>query len=486
MTNEPDNKTIVGFICYEYITRECRMKKTLIIIIFTFTLGKASAQYNEFLSQPLPYSWSNDSIFEQTTVTTQLWWYNFHDKQLIRLIEAAAGNNYSALSALENIRIARAMWQKAKGALLPTVDLNAGWQRERISGNITPSAGAGEYEGYYSATISSSWQIDLFGAIYMRAKAQKEQFRASEEEYRGVMTTLCANVARNYFALKQSLAQIDVLNENAASQKEIMQLVETRYNTGLASKLDLSQATSVYYSTQATIPSVESDAQQYRHALAVLLGIYPQNLKDILNEDSELPHYIHPVAIGNPEELLRRRPDILKAEREIASNVALLGASKRDWLPQILINSNIGFSSDRIENLVKRHSAVWQISPTLRWNIFKGGEDLYSTIQAKAVLQQSILEYNNTVLTATQEVENAMAAYKSSIKQIAALRATVNQYRETLSLSLELYRQGLTQFQNVLDAQRTLLNYQNYLVQAQGASLQSLIQLYEALGEGWK
>ncbi len=462
------------------------MKKSLIIILFTLALSTANAQYDNLLLNPMPHNWSNDSLFEQNSLSTQLWWQNFQDKELDELIETAVRNNNSLLSALENIRIARAEWLKAKGSLLPRVDFNAQWQRERYSGNLISTGETESYEGYYSTTISSSWQIDLFGTIYLRAKAQKELFHASEEEYRAVMTTLCANVAKNYFALKQSLAQIDVLNENAASQKEIMQLVEARYNTGLASKLDLSQAKSVYYSTQATIPSIETQAQQYRHALAVLLGIYPQELKNILNENSNLPHYVHPVAIGIPETMIRRRPDIVSAEKQVNAYMALLGATKRQWLPSLSINGDIGFSSNRIKELAKSRSTVWQISPTIVWNIFNGGKDLNSTKEARAQLRQSILEYNNTVLTATQEVENAMTAYKSSIKQIVALRATVNQYRETLTLSLELYRQGLTQFQNVLDAQRTLLSYQNYLVQAQGSSLQSLIELYEALGEGWK
>lgn len=462
------------------------MKKSLIIILFTLALSTANAQYDNLLLNPMPHNWSNDTLFEQNSLSTQLWWQNFQDKELDGLIETAVRNNNSLLSALENIRIARAEWLKAKGSLLPRVDFNAQWQRERYSGNLISTGETEGYEGYYSTTISSSWQIDLFGTIYLRAKAQKELFHASEEEYRAVMTTLCANVAKNYFALKQSLAQIDVLNENAASQKEIMQLVEARYNTGLASKLDLSQAKSVYYSTQATIPSIEAQAQQYRHALAVLLGIYPQELKNILNENSNLPHYVHPVAIGIPEAMIRRRPDIVSAEKQVNAYMALLGATKRQWLPSLSINGDIGFSSNRIKNLAKSRSTVWQLSPTIVWNIFNGGKDLNSTKEARAQLRQSILEYNNTVLTATQEVENAMTAYKSSIKQIVALRATVNQYRETLTLSLELYRQGLTQFQNVLDAQRTLLSYQNYLVQAQGSSLQSLIELYEALGEGWK
>lgn len=462
------------------------MRRIISISLFIFAITSAYAQYDDYLIKPLPYNWNRDTIFSREMPDENLWWHKFDDKQLEVLIEKAIKNNYSVLSALENIRIARASWQTVKGDMLPVVDFNTGWQRNRTSGYIATTEYKKSYNGYYDATISMSWQIDIFGTIYMRSKAQKELFHASEEEYRAVITTLCANVAKNYFLLKQSLAQIAVLNENATSQKEIMNIVEVRYNTGLASKLDLAQARSVYYSTIASIPAMEANIEQYRNSLAVLLGIYPEEIRNTLNEDNTLPHYIDPIVVGIPAELLRRRPDIRSAEKRIESYAAQLGATKRDWLPEFYLNGYIGLASTDISDLTKSGSKEWEISPTIRWNLFNGGKDLNSTIEAKARLDQSILEFNNIVLNAVQEVENAMSAYKSSIKQIGALRETVNQSIETLQLSLSLYRQGLTQFQNVLDAQRTLLNYQNYLVQAQGNSLLSLIQLYEALGGGWK
>lgn len=462
--------------------------RRIIVTVLTAILCLATAKAQEkkdYLIKPLPHHWSCDSLFEQTMPSEDMWWHRFEDGQLDSLISIATRNNYSVSVAMENMRIAKATWHTTRAGLLPKLDLNTGWQRSRTSGNVAYTGNQKSYEGYYNATISMSWQIDLFGSIYMRAKAQKALFHASEEEYKAVMTSLCANVAKNYFSLKQNLAQMQVLQENAASQKEIMNLVEVRYNTGLASKLDVSQARSVYYSTIASIPSTEAAIEQYRNEIAVLLGIYPEEARSMLTENSTLPHNVDPIAIGVPAGLLRRRPDVRNAEREVEAYAALLGAAKRDWLPTFYLNGSIGFSSTRLNELAKSESNTWEISPTMTFNLFDGGKSVNATIEARAKLEQSIINFNSTVLTAVQEVENAIAAYRSSIKQIGALRETVNQNRETLRLSLDLYRQGLTQFQNVLDAQRTLLNYQNYLVQAQGNSLISLIQLYEALGGGW-
>lgn len=461
-----------------------RIIVTVLTIILCLTTSKAQEK-KDYLIKPLPHHWSCDSLFEQTMPTEDAWWRRFEDKKLDSLIVIATRNNYSVSIAIENMRIAKATWHTARSGFFPELNLNAGWQRNRTSGNITYTGNQKSYEGYYNASISMNWQIDVFGSIYMRTKAQKALFYASEEEYRAVMTSLCANVAKNYFSLKQSLAQMQVLQENAASQKEIMNLVEVRYNTGLASKLDVSQARSVYYSTIASIPSTEATIEQYRNEIAVLLGIYPEEARSILTDDTTLPHNIDPIAIGVPAGLLRRRPDVRNAEREVEAYAALLGAAKRDWLPSFYLNGSIGFSSTSLNKLAKSESSTWEISPTMTFNLFDGGKTTNATIEARARLEQSITNFNNTVLTAVQEVENAIAAYRSSIKQIGALRETVNHNRETLKLSLNLYRQGLTQFQNVLDAQRTLLNYQNYLVEAQGNSLISLIQLYEALGGGW-
>lgn len=438
-----------------------------------------------YLAEPLPHKWSDGEFFDQTLPPDDEWWRNFGDPVLDSLISVASVSNYSVLAAMENIRKARAAWRVAQSRMLPSLDLNLGWQRTRGSGNIATTMYRETWEGYYSAAVSMQWQADIFGSIYMRSKAQKMLFMATEEEYRAVMVTLIANIATTYFSLRQSLAEMQVLRWNVESQREIMKIVTSRYDSGLASKLDVAQSRSVYYSTMAQIPAMQATIESYRNSMAVLLGVYPQQLEGWLDEGFALPEYIEPVKVGIPVELLRRRPDIRAAEKQVEANAALLGATRRDWFPEVYLKGSIGFTSAALKELPRSRSLTWEIAPSITWNIFSGGERLNATREARATLDQSIASFNGTMLNAVQEVENAMSQYTSSVAQITSLREAVNQNRETLTLSLELYKQGLTEFQNVLDAQRSLLSYQNYLVQARGSSLIYLVQLYEALGGGW-
>ena len=447
--------------------------------------GRSILQGEAVIDRPLPDSWSDGKFFNQTLPVDDEWWRNFNDPTLDSLISVACNSNYSVLTAMENIKKARAAWRVTQSNLMPQFDLGLGWQRAKTSGNIASTMYNEAWEGQFNTAVSMQWQADVFGTIYMRSKAQKKLFMATEEEYNAVMVSLIANVATTYFSLRQSLAEMWVLRENVASQLEILNITIARYDSGLASKLDVSQARSVYQSTIAQIPAMQATIDSYRNAMAVLLGTFPEELDGWLKEGYALPSYIAPIGVGIPAELLLRRPDLRAAERQVEANAALLGATRRDWFPQLLVSGSIGFASGEMKSLFRSRSLTWEIAPSIRWNIFGGNDRVNATREARAALDGSILSFNEKMLIALQEVESAMSEYENSITQIVALREAVNQNEETLILSLELYKQGLTQFQNVLDAQRSLLTYQNYLVQAQGNSLIYLVQLYEALGGGW-
>ena len=447
--------------------------------------GRSILQGEAVIDRPLPDSWSDGKFFNQTLPVDDEWWRNFNDPTLDSLISVACNSNYSVLTAMENIKKARAAWRVTQSNLMPQFDLGLGWQRAKTSGNIASTMYNEAWEGQFNTAVSMQWQADVFGTIYMRSKAQKKLFMATEEEYNAVMVSLIANVATTYFSLRQSLAEMWVLRENVASQLEILNITIARYDSGLASKLDVSQARSVYQSTIAQIPAMQATIDSYRNAMAVLLSTFPEELDGWLKEGYALPSYIAPIGVGIPAELLLRRPDLRAAERQVEANAALLGATRRDWFPQLLVSGSIGFASGEMKSLFRSRSLTWEIAPSIRWNIFGGNDRVNATREARAALDGSILSFNEKMLIALQEVESAMSEYENSITQIVALREAVNQNEETLILSLELYKQGLTQFQNVLDAQRSLLTYQNYLVQAQGNSLIYLVQLYEALGGGW-
>ena len=458
----------------------------LVFCMFLFLpLGMYAQKVQKYLERPLPDGWQEkDTLFQQVLPVDDQWWKVFEDATLDSLIHLAMEQNPSVLMAINRIDQAKAQWRISQSELYPSLSVNGGWERQQTSGNLgngTPQA----WTGYYSASVQMSWQLDVFGVIRQKAKAQKELYAASKEEYNATMVSLCAEVASAYFNLREMQQEVDVLRRNAASQEAVVAITETRYKTGLVSKLDVAQAKSVYYSTLASIPIAEASVIQYLNTLAVLLGLYPQDVTEALSASRPLPDYMEPVGVGVPGELLLRRPDVRVAERQVNAQAALLGASKRDWLPSFFLNGSFGYASHDVKDMGKKGSMTWSIAPSMTWNIFTGGRNLQEERLQRAQLDESIHQFNETVLTAMQEVDNAMSAYKNSIKQIVACREMLYQGKEAFELSLDLYKQGLTPFQNVLDAQRSLLTYENTLVKAKGYSLVCLVQMYQALGGGW-
>lgn len=439
---------------------------------------------NRYLDKPLPQEWEEDAqIFQQVLPVDDQWWKAFQDPVLDSLISVAVKQNYSILTAIDRINMAKANLRMERGNFFPTIGLNAGWTRQQSSGNTSELPQSTQH--YYDASLNMSWELDLFGSIRNRVKAQKENFAASKEEYTGTMVSLCAQVASAYINLRELQQELAVIQKNCASQEAVLKITEVRYNTGLVSKLDVAQAKSVFFSTKASIPQIESGINQYITTLAILLGTYPQEIRPTLESPGILPDYMEPIGVGLPADLLLRRPDIRSAERSVNAQAALVGASKSDWLPQIFLKGSLGYTAKDLKDLTHHKSMTYEIAPALNWTLFKGTQLVNATKLAKAQLDEAINQFNQTVLTAVQETDNAMNAYRNSIKQIVALREVRNQGQETLTLSLELYKQGLTPFQNVLDAQRSLLSYENQLVQARGYSLLQLIAMYQALGGGW-
>ena len=454
-------------------------------LLLCMPLAMNAQEAGKYLERPLPDEWQEkDMLFQQVLPVDDQWWKVFEDTTLDSLIHLAMEQNPSVLMAINRIDQAKAQWRISQSEFYPSLTFNGGWTRQQTSGNLgtgSPQA----WTGYYSASVQMSWQLDVFGVIRQKAKAQKELYAASKEEYNATMVSLCAEVASAYFNLREVQQELDVLRRNAVSQEAVVKITESRYKTGLVSKLDVAQSKSVYYSTLASIPTTEANVIQYLNTLAVLLGLYPQDVTDALSDTKPLPDYMEPVGVGVPGELLLRRPDVRGAERQVNAQAALLGASKRDWLPEFFLNGSFGYASDDLKDVGKKESLTWSIAPSMTWNLFNGGRNLQEERLQRAQLDESINQFNQTVLTAVQEVDNAMSAYKNSIKQILACREMLYQGKEAFDLSLDLYKQGLTPFQNVLDAQRSLLTYENTLVKAKGYSLVCLVQMYQALGGGW-
>ncbi len=422
-------------------------------------------------------------VFEQIMPDVDQWWAELNDPQLDSLIDLAVRQNFNLEVAANRMQQSRAAMYAAAAAFYPSIKMEAGWTKEQSSG--TSTAYPREIDSYFTGALEMNWELDLFGSIRKRFKAQKASFYASKEEYVGVMVALAAQVGAAYVNLRASQELLQVLNANAKSQLEILKIVQARFDAGLTSQLDVAQAKSVYSSTKSSIPPVQTSIEGYIGAIAVLVGEYPQQVRASLMQPAPMPDRIIPITMGLPMSLLMRRPDIRQAERNIEAQTSLLGASRSDWLPQVFFTGSVGFESHAMKNLFKEKSFTYEIAPVLSWTLFSGTSRIQATREAKASLQESVNSFNQLVLTAVQETDQAIMAYRYSIKQIVALKEVKYQGEEVLSLSMQLYKEGLSDFQNVLDAQRSLLSYESQLVQAQNNSLQQLITLYRALGGGW-
>lgn len=459
--------------------------ETIFSILAVMLLFSPGMNAQKYLHQPLPEAWMTDSLVTNLSPVDDNWWHSFGDTCLIALIDQAVTNNNNLMAAAERVQVAKSMYNAALSGYSPVIGFDAAWVNNQTSGNLSSSSTDPSLARYLEAGISVSWEIDLFGKIYFRAKEGKEQYNATKEEYNSVMISLCSQLASQYITLRTYQAQMRVAKTHIISQEAILNITEARFETGLASALDVAQAKTVYYNTRASIPGLQAAIDNLINCIAVLLGEYPVNVYDRLAAPADQVEFLQIVSVGIPYDLLRRRPDLRQAEYNIAAQAAAVGIAITDFLPSLSLNGNIGLASHDPARFFDNSSLTFNITPTFRWTLFNGTERFQARNAAKAQMQTAVDTYNNTVLMAVQEVESAMSSYKNSVKQLVLLRELVNQGQLTLDLSLDLYKNGLIDFQSVLDAQRQMLSYQNTLESTRGSSALALVNLYQALGGGW-
>ncbi len=364
----------------------------------------------------------------------------------------------------------------------PSIDLTVNYAPEKSSlsadkKNIIERNG--------TATLNLNWELDIFGRIRKESSSQKEFYLAAQEDYRGVMVSMAAQLSTAYINLRTAQKQLQVTQENLESQKKVMELTVSKFDVGLVSQLDVAQSKSLYLQTKASIPGIESSINEEINLISVLIGEHSDLLREKLLKAEPIPTNPRKAALGIPANLIRQRPDVRSAERTIDGLAAAVGASRADWWPKFLLTGFFGYSSEQFENFTDRDNMIWQIAPTMKWTIFSGRNLVESEKTAQLQLEEEINNYNQTLLTAIQEVDNAMVTYNKSLQQISAMKEAFQQSKLTLELAINLYKSGLTNYQNVLSSQVSLLNYENSLIQAQSISLRYLIQLYQALGGGW-
>ena len=455
------------------------MKPGVFLLIITFMILHPSFGQNKMIRSKQE---NENSNLQQPLPSQDEWWKLFKDPILDSLIIKAVNRNYDVRIAIRKIEMAKSKLRVDRSPYYPSIDLTVNYAPEKSSlsadkKNIIERNG--------TATLKLNWEVDIFGRIRKESSSQKEFYLAAQEDYRGVMVSMAAQLSTAYINLRTAQKQLQVTQENLESQKKVMELTVSKFDVGLVSQLDVAQSKSLYLQTKASIPGIESSINEEINLISVLIGEHSDLLREKLLKAEPIPTNPRKAALGIPANLIRQRPDVRSAERTIDGLAAAVGASRADWWPKFLLTGFFGYSSEQFENFTDRDNMIWQIAPTMKWTIFSGRNLVESEKTAQLQLEEEINNYNQTLLTAIQEVDNAMVTYNKSLQQISAMKEAFQQSKLTLELAINLYKSGLTNYQNVLSSQVSLLNYENSLIQAQSISLRYLIQLYQALGGGW-
>jgi len=409
------------------------------------------------------------------------WWTVFSDAKLSSLIERASQRNLDLKQAQARIREARARRGAAVSGYFPTVNASgsATWSR------TSEDAGAGATGELYSAGFDAAWELDIFGGVRRSVEAAQANLEASVEDRRDVLVSLLSEVAVNYVDVRIYQTRLAVAEANLKSQEETCQLTVWRNQAGLSDELAVSQARLNLESTRSKIPALITGLEEAMNRIAVLLGEQPGNIHQELAGRQPVPKASGAIASGVPADLLRRRPDIRKAERNLASQTAKVGVATADLYPKFKISGTLGLNAASVGSLFSSGNRAYSFGPNITIPIFAGGSIRQNIEVQSAVQEQYLIAYESSVLTALEEVENALVALKEEQIRKQSLAGAAAAAKEAARLARLKYETGLTDFTGVLDAERSLLSAEDELAQSEGTVTANLIRLYKALGGGW-
>lgn len=430
----------------------------------------------------LPENWVNAQAKSATTQDFSRWWQQLNDPVLSELIEQSLQASPDLRSAQAKLREARARRGLAGANPFPTVTAS-------VSGNRSKSSAAsstGLTRELYSAGFDAAWEPDIFGGTRRAVEAAQADLEGSEASLHDTQVSLVAEAALNYVELRAFQARLAIARDNLASQTETLELAGWRAEAGLTSSLDVEQARANSEQTRAQIPSLESSLAQAEHRLTVLLGLAPGALHAKLATPAPIPVAPDNVAIGIPADILRQRPDVRVAERRLAAETARIGEATAALYPGFQLSGSIGWEALSFGALGGGDSLTRSLLGNIAATLFDGGR-IRSHIEIQnAIQEQALVSYEKTVLGALEEVENALVSYANSRRREQALREAAEAAHNAVLMAHHRYATGITDFQKVLDTERTLLTVQDNLKTTQAESTSALIRLYKALGGGWQ
>ncbi|HSC76108.1 MAG TPA: TolC family protein [Pseudomonadales bacterium] len=463
--------------------------KPLVLLVVSLASASCTPVGPDFTRPTVSWlkGWFSSSLPAANTVakpaqqTLDQWWLYFHDPVLDALVAEAQHQNTDVRTAGLRILEARAQLGIAGSGLYPQVQQLSG---DYLRSGRTQSEGPDTSQWSYRTGFDIAWELDFWGKFRRGIEAADANYFASIASYDNVQVLVASQCASLYSTIRTLELRLRIAHENAALQQRSLQITESLFKSGNESELDVQQARTQYLSTLATIPELEGSMRQAQNALSVLLARPPGPLPEMQAGREKIPTADLAVIVDMPASLLLRRPDVRSAEMLLAAQSALIGVSEADLYPSIGLIGSVGLSAN--SHNWSAHSTDWAIGPALSWNVFDWGRLENQVLVEDARFQQLYEQYQGTVLRAARELDDAAVSFATGRLQIDILRDSVQAARRSNDIATIQYREGLVDFQRVLDAQRSLFSQQERLVNAQGSATQSLIAVYKAAGGGWQ
>lgn len=445
------------------------------------------------VAQPDGWTESQDKAVSSAPLVHSEWWKVFGDPVLDRLVDTAYAQNLPLQIAGLRILEARAQLGIASGQLYPQVQQVGGSatavQLSENGPNYNPLVEDNFMD--YQAGFDAAWELDFWGRFRRGIEAADANLAATVADYDNALVSLTAEVARIYVRIRILEERLAIALSNIELQQESLRIATVRFNNGATTELDVQQALTNLSETQATVPAIKRSLRQSKNALSTLLGMLPSDLADMLGPPGTVPLAPESVAVGVPAELLRRRPDVRSAELQASLQSALIGIAESDLYPSFTLAGSIGYQSSDTGNssagdLFDSDSFRFAAGPGFRWNIFNYGRLKNNVRVQDARYQQAIVNYQNTVLGAYQEVEDAMVGFVESRQESGFRGTSAEAARRSTEIARIQYREGAVDFQRVIDSERSLVNQQDLWTISRGEIALNLIAMYKALGGGWE
>lgn len=435
----------------------------------------------------VPDLWTQsiESDTEDSMASLSAWWDAFDDDTLASLIRRAHSGNLSIDLFAERVTESRLNLAIAASERLPTVNASGGVERRRGSDGVSAAPPQQtRTDTFRDLGTSASWEIDLWGRVRRSVESARAAYESSIEELRDVQVSVYAEVATSYFLLRTQQERLRLARANVVTQQRTLELVTARHEAELTPLLDVRQAELNLAVTQSSIPELEAAIANILHQISFLLGEMPAELSIELSAPQPMPDIPETFTNQVPANVVRQRPDIRAAERQLAAQTAQIGVATADLYPNFFLSGDFGYSTAS-GGLVNQANRSWGLGTAFSLNLFNSGRVRNSIRVEEARTRQAFISYEQTVLDALREVENSLVDYHKEVEKSVFLGVSVDAAVDAERLVTDQYRQGLTNFQNVLDTQRSLFNQQDQLADSKGSALIDLVSVYRSFGGGW-